>query len=93
MATIKKIVISDQVFAQEVDGESVLLDMESENYFGLDGVGTSIWHAIEKYEGDFDKIFEALKQEYDVDETTLLRDLENFLNNLQENGLIRFETK
>ena len=35
----KKITFADTVFAQEVDGEMVLLDMNSENYFGLDAVG------------------------------------------------------
>ena len=43
----QQIVFADTVFAQEVDGEMVLLDMNSENYFGLDSVGTDIWKAIE----------------------------------------------
>lgn len=38
-----KITFSDTVFAQEVNGEMVLLDTDSENHFGLDEVGTSIW--------------------------------------------------
>jgi hypothetical protein len=43
----KKITFADTVFAQEVDGEMVLLDMNSENYFGLDEVGTAIWQAMQ----------------------------------------------
>ena len=42
----QKVIFAETVFAQEVDGEMVLLDMESENYFGLDEVGTSIWKEI-----------------------------------------------
>jgi len=46
----KKVNFSNTVFAQEVDGEMVLLDMNSENYFGLDEVGTSIWQAMQESE-------------------------------------------
>ena len=37
------ITLSPDVISQEVSGETVLLDLESENYFGLDAVGTRIW--------------------------------------------------
>jgi len=35
--------ISDEVICQELGGESVLLDLGSESYLGLDEVGTRIW--------------------------------------------------
>ena len=34
---------SPNVISQEVSGETVLLDLDSEHYFGLDSVGTRIW--------------------------------------------------
>ena len=37
------VTLSPEVISQEVSGETVLLDLESENYFGLDEVGTRIW--------------------------------------------------
>ena len=40
------IALSPQVISQEVAGETVLLDLESECYFGLDAVGTRIWQLI-----------------------------------------------
>jgi len=46
MNLAQKVTFAETVFAQEVDGEMVLLDMESENYFGLDEVGTAIWQAM-----------------------------------------------
>jgi hypothetical protein len=42
----RKIKISPDVLFQEVSGETVLLDLESEHYFGLDAVGTRIWGLI-----------------------------------------------
>jgi len=88
MDFIQKITFSDTVFAQEVDGEMVLLDMNSENYFGLDEVGTSIWQAIEKYEGDLQEVLSDLLEQYDVEEEVLKKDLRSFVDKLVENGLV-----
>ncbi len=35
--------ISEEALFQEVSGETVLLDLVSENYFGLDETGTRVW--------------------------------------------------
>ena len=78
---------SDTVFAQQVDGEMVLLDMKSENYFGLDSVGTDIWQAIEKKKR-LKEVLEILKEQYEADEDVLRRDLIAFVKQLQEQGLI-----
>jgi len=87
----KTITFAETVFAQEVDGEMVLLDMESENYFGLDEVGTSIWQAIQDDDGDLDKVFAALLAQYEVPEAVLKSDLLNFVEKLQESGLIEVQ--
>jgi hypothetical protein len=86
----KKIVFSDTIFAQEVDGEMVLLDMESENYFGLDSTGSAIWNAISKKQ-ILQDVFDTLLQEYDVKPDILERDLLNFINELETNKLIKVE--
>ena len=38
----QSISLSPDVISQEVSGETVLLDLQTENYFGLDEVGTRI---------------------------------------------------
>jgi ornithine carbamoyltransferase len=83
----KKITFSDSVFAQEVDGEMVLLDMNSENYFGLDAVGTDIWQAIQE-KNTLQKVFETLLEQYDVKAEVLKKDLLFFIGKLEESGLI-----
>ena len=83
----KTITFAETVFAQEVDGEMVLLDMESENYFGLDEVGTSIWETMQE-EADLDKVFSTLLAQYEVPEDVLKSDLVNFVKKLEESGLI-----
>ncbi|MEA2047019.1 MAG: PqqD family protein [Campylobacterota bacterium] len=86
----QKVTFAQTVFAQEVDGEMVLLDMESENYFGLDEVGTTIWQAIEEY-GNLEEILRALLEQYDVEVEVLENDLSDFVENLQKSGLVEVE--
>ena len=86
----KKVTFADTVFAQEVDGEMVLLDMESENYFGLDEVGTSIWQAMQE-NADLSEVFKSLLGQYDVGEEVLENDLKVFVEKLQESGLVKVE--
>ncbi len=83
----QKIIFADTVFAQEVDGEMVLLDMESENYFGLDEVGTAIWQAIQE-DGLLQNVLETLLEQYDVEEEVLKKDLIGFVEKLVESGLV-----
>ncbi len=83
----QKIRFADTVFAQEVDGEMVLLDMESENYFGLDEVGTAIWQAMQEY-GTLQEVFNAMLEQYDVEKEVLEKDLSDFVEKLLESGLV-----
>ena len=83
----QKITFSDTVFAQEVDGEMVLLDMNSENYFGLDAVGTDIWQAVQEHE-KLEEVLNVLLEQYEVEEEVLKKDLFAFVEKLQESGLV-----
>jgi hypothetical protein len=81
------IILSPEVISQEVSGETVLLDLESENYFGLDEVGTRIWQLI-KESGDLRAICNTLLEEYEVGEERLQTDLESLLGEISGLGLI-----
>ena len=86
----QKITFAETVFAQEVDGEMVLLDMESENYFGLDEVGTAIWQAMQEKE-TLKEVFEVLLDQYEVEEEMLEHDLSDFVGKLVESGLVEVQ--
>jgi len=88
----KKVTFADTVFAQEVDGEMVLLDMNSENYFGLDEVGTAIWQAMQEKES-LKEVFEVLLEQYEVEEDVLKKDLIAFVEKLKESGLLKVEER
>ena len=86
------ITLSPDVISQEVSGETVLLDLESENYFGLDEVGTRIWQLI-KEKGDVQDIYDTLLAEYEVEEERLLQDLTELLDEISQLGLVTLETR
>jgi len=86
------ITLSPDVISQEVSGETVLLDLESEHYFGLDEVGTRIWQLI-KETNDLQAIYQTLLAEYDVSEDRLQRDLEILLGEVAGLGLISLEQR
>ena len=84
------LILSPDVLSQEVSGETVLLDLESESYFGLDAVGTRIWQLI-RDSGDLRTVYNTLLEEYEVDEPRLRADLEALITNACEQGLIRLQ--
>ena len=84
----KKAVVPEHVLFRELEGESVLLNIETETYFGLDDVGTRMWNALV----DADSIqtaYETLLEEYDVGAQTLKKDLADIIARLQEKGLVQ----
>jgi chromosome condensin MukBEF MukE localization factor len=83
----RKILVSDQVLFQEVGGETVLLDLASEQYFGLDEVGTRVWQLLNKGQS-LDEIVNALVAEYEVERERLEADVRALLDSLREAGLI-----
>lgn len=80
--------VPDGVFIEELpDGDSVLLNMENEQYFGLDEMGTHLWAALTTSPA-IDDAIQFLLAEYDVDEVELRSDLEQFLADLADRGLV-----
>ena len=78
------------VLIQELpDSESVLFDLRSESYFGLDAVGTRTYRALEETQS-VRAAFDRLSTEYNVEPPRLRRDLHAFVNRLHERGLLTF---
>jgi hypothetical protein len=84
-----RIEISEEVLFQEVSGETVLLDLDSEQYFGLDAVGTRVWQLIGAG-ATAEGVVETLLDEYEVERDRLAADVAELLDKLAEAGLIRW---
>ena len=83
----QSIKVLPDVLSQEVSGETVLLDLNSENYFGLNDVGTRIWQLMQE-DGDLQKVYDTMLDEYDVDKKQLGKDMEELVAKLVDAGLI-----
>lgn len=87
---IAHITVSDAVLHQQVGEETVLLNMTTEQYHGLDEVGSRVWQLLREHQ-TLDPIVAALLHEYEVDETALRADVERLLGELADLGLIHVE--
>lgn len=90
MSLPRNVKISDQVLFQEIEGESVLLNLDNEQYFGLDEVGTRIWHLLSE-NGETRKTLNLLLDEYKVDKAKLENDLSDLIEDLRDQGLVMVE--
>lgn len=82
-----KVAISDDVLAQEVGDEVVLLDLASERYFGLDPVGTRIWELL-KERPDLASVLSSLREEFEAPADRIEADLLSLIGALLEAGLV-----
>jgi Coenzyme PQQ synthesis protein D (PqqD) len=84
----KRVVVPPHVLFRLLDGESVLLNLESERYFGLDATGTRMWELVTA-EPNITGAFEKLLAEFDVEPEALRGHLNELLSGLVENGLLQ----
>lgn len=78
----------DHVLVRQVGGEAVLLDLEHEECFGLDDVGTAMWEALNTA-SSVEEAYRALLADFDVDSATLRQDLNAMIERLMEARLLR----
>ncbi|MGD8625505.1 MAG: PqqD family protein [Anaerolineae bacterium] len=81
---------STNTLFQEVGGEGVLLNLDTERYYVLDDVGMRMWQVLAEG-GDVPAALEALLAEYEVDRQTLFQDLVRLIGELEEAGLLVVE--
>ncbi|HEU0006317.1 MAG TPA: PqqD family protein [Terriglobia bacterium] len=73
-------------------GESVLLSLKNQQYFGLDEVGTRMWNALTN-SPSVEAAYETLLEEYEVEPETLRQDLYDLLERLAEQGLVEVQSE
>lgn len=79
---------SPDMLASQVDGELVLISIEDGKYFGLDSVGTAIWHLLEAPRSSA-AVIEALQARFEGDPADIERDTLAFIDQLVTNGLLK----
>jgi len=81
---------SEDVVWRNLQGESVLLDLKSGVYFGLDAVGTRIWTLLQDRR-NLQAVLQELLSEYEVSEETCAHDLMDLVSAMAEKGLVQTE--
>ncbi|MBW4688102.1 MAG: lasso peptide biosynthesis PqqD family chaperone [Komarekiella atlantica HA4396-MV6] len=82
----KVVAAKNQIFS-ELQGEAVILDINSGVYYGLNQVGVSIWNLIQAPK-TVKEIRDALLAEYEVDSQACEADILVLLEDLATKGLI-----
>ena len=77
----------ENIVSRELEGEAVMLNLESGAYFGLDEVGTRIWQLIQEH-GSLRKVLEVMQSEFDAAPETLENDLLRLVEELRGKGLV-----
>jgi hypothetical protein len=80
--------VAPDVLFRVVGEETVLLNLNTELYLGLDAVGTRMWHVLTEAPS-IGAAYDILLQEYDVEPSRLREDLDEFLGKLLAQGLIQ----
>jgi hypothetical protein len=90
LALSSRVAIRSDVLARTVGDETVILDLASGSYFGLNPVGSRIWKLIGATQGGraLDDVRDAMLALYDVAPDALERDLVDLAEALRAQKLI-----
>ncbi len=77
-----------RVLCKDVGDEAILLDLETETYFGLNSIGSRFWKLVTTAPTIRDAI-EVMIEEYDVAPDELERDMGALIEDLVGRGLLR----
>lgn len=88
MVTLTTLVtVPERVLFRDLAGEAVLLEVESGRYFGLNEIGTRIWHLLQPGR-PLGAVYHSLLDEYEVPPDRLHEDLLGFVERLASRGLL-----
>jgi len=80
--------VPDDVLISRLQEESVILNLDSERYYGLDDVGTRVLAVLMNSES-IEAAYQSLLSEYDVDAHVLRQDLLALVENLLLQGIVQ----
>ena len=86
-AVIKK---NQVILSNQIDNETVMMDIEKGEYYGINQVGTRIWSLLE-HPHTIEQLCETLLEEFEVTEEECFQDVREFVARLAEKKMIIFE--
>jgi len=86
------VTVNSQAVACDLEGEVVILNLESGVYFGLNAVGGDIWNYIQT-EHTVEDIIQHLLQEYRVERSRCEAEVTALLHTMSTRGLVKIESR
>jgi hypothetical protein len=87
-----RVEIPEDVVWRDLDDEVVILDVVSNQYFGLTGAGSAMWRLLAEH-GSVDEAVAHLQKEFDAGAERLRADLEVLIKDLAGKGLLRISAE
>ncbi len=87
VAPSEQFVVHPSVITRELSGETVLLNLESGVYYGLDVVATRVWQLLMQGR-TIAGVCETMADEYDVALEVLRDDVTRLVGELRERGIV-----
>lgn len=84
----RRVVVPENVLVRELSGEAVLLNLDSEMYFGLDEIGYRMWTLLTTSDS-IGAAYEQLLSEYAVEPDELQESLDALIGQCTEHGLLQ----
>lgn len=83
-----RVTVPAHVLLQELEGEAVILSLQSDGYYSLDDVGTRMWNVVTTAPS-IAAARDALLEEYEVDPARLEQELIELVERLAAEGLVQ----
>jgi Coenzyme PQQ synthesis protein D (PqqD) len=84
---VDRVVVPEHVLVRHLDEEAVLLNLDTEKYFGLDAMGSRMFVLVTG-SPCVEMAYEQLLEEFDVEPEVLRSHLADLLSLLVNNGLL-----
>ncbi|TCP30009.1 coenzyme PQQ synthesis protein D (PqqD) [Scopulibacillus darangshiensis] len=83
--------IKKNIYTTEGDDKTIILNLKTGHYFGINNVGSFFWKQFKKRK-TVEEIISKTKKEYEIDdENLIMEDLERFLNDMLLKGLVKLK--
>lgn len=92
ISTESSVVAAQNQVSADLNGEAVILNLQSGIYFGLNPVGKRIWELLQTPIA-VGEIYQALLEEYDVEPERCQTDLLALLQDLVNRGLVEVRSR
>ena len=79
--------VADDILMSQIENEAILLDLATGTYYNLNQSSIPFWEALQNKQ-PLEPVVQQILNEYEVEASQVLKDLQIFLQDLLEFGII-----